>query len=435
MPPAACFWWLDRLAAAIQKTPDWLRGVGQRTGLAPQGHADVVAWLAAAEISGDWPQSFTAFLDVFQQTDKQKTTSTGVGRRFGTLLRHATKLEELGYPAPAVALRSYLVEHYAAGHLSGKVCLFRKPKDRAALQQRAWIPQTAVAKTLGVRYGAVAKLVQEGILKGRLHSAGRRGRWLGLVRRDSVEVLQAELRDALDVPATARRLGIDRHRVLDLIHGKMLPRSVRTAKGWRIPRTSVVELESFCQRLPTGKPTSPRWLSLRQATRTFGPTGLTLALLVDLVRAEKVPARMVDPGKRLSGIAVSHADLTALMPEIRSRRDQEHGYVVYSLGKVLFPGRPIKCSVIKKWIAMGLLKARKSGRTRMVPPKETERFRIEYCLAEEACRILGISRSTLSRWEVEGLLQPVYGKRVTPEAGFSLYRRADLAGLSRRRAA
>ena len=64
-----------------------------------------------------------------------------------------------------------------------------------------------------------------------------------------------------------------------------------------------------------------------------------------------------------------------------------------------------------------------------------ERFRLEYCLAEEACRILGITRSTLSRWEVEGLLQPVYGKRVTPGAGFSLYRRADLAGLSRRRAA
>ena len=47
--------------------------------------------------------------------------------------------------------------------------------------------------------------------------------------------------------------------------------------------------------------------------------------------------------------------------------------------------------------------------------------------------MLGITRSTFSRWETEGRVKPVYGKRVTPGAGFSLYRRADLAGLSRRR--
>jgi predicted site-specific integrase-resolvase len=58
---------------------------------------------------------------------------------------------------------------------------------------------------------------------------------------------------------------------------------------------------------------------------------------------------------------------------------------------------------------------------------------MQYCLAEEACRLLDITRSTLSRWEVAGLLRPVYGKRVTPGAGFSLYRREDLVGLSRRR--
>jgi len=121
--------------------------------------------------------------------------------------------------------------------------------------------------------------------------------------------------------------------------------------------------------------------------------------------------------------------------EIRNRRGQEHGYPVHQFGKAIFPGRPIKCSIITKWIAAGFLKARKAGRARVVAADEVERFRLDYCLAEEACRILDISRSTLSRWEVEGLLQPVYGKRVTPGAGFSLYRRADLARLSRRRTA
>jgi hypothetical protein len=239
-----------------------------------------------------------------------------------------------------MALRQYLVAHYAGGHLSGKVCLFQKPKERSALRQRALVTQTLAAKMLGLRHGAVAKLIQEGILEGRLHPAGRRGRSVGLVRRDSVKTLQAELRDAIDVPAAARRLGIDRHRVLDLIHGKMLPRAVRTAKGWRIPRASVTELENFCERLPAGKPTSPRRLSLRQATRMFGPTGLTLALLVELIRAQKVSASMADPGKRLNGIVVSPTEILALAPEIRSRRDQSHGYPVHHLGKVLFPDGP-----------------------------------------------------------------------------------------------
>jgi hypothetical protein len=35
---------------------------------------------------------------------------------------------------------------------------------------------------------------------------------------------------------------------LDLIHGGSLPRAVRTAKGWQIPRTSVADLEDSCQR-------------------------------------------------------------------------------------------------------------------------------------------------------------------------------------------
>ena len=45
--------------------------------------------------------------------------------------------------------------------------------------------------------------------------------------------------------------------------------------------------------------------------------------------------------------------------------------------------------------------------------------------------MLGVSRSTLARWEVEGRLVPVYGRRVTPRAGFSLYRREDLRPVLR----
>jgi predicted site-specific integrase-resolvase len=433
MSPAACFWWAERLAAAVAKTPPWLADVAMRLDVDPSTNLDATAWLAAAEIVVDWRQRLEAFLDEFQRIDKHRTTSTGVGRRFGMLLRHAVRLEDLGHPAPADALRHYLTEKYDGGHLSGKVCLFRKPKDRSALRKRSWITQTTAAKILGLRHGAIAPLIEQGLLAGRMHSAGTNGRSVGLVTRQSVDALRRDLQSALDIKSAASRLGIGRHAVLDLIHRGILPRAVHTAKGWQIPLASVADLESVYQRLPAGRPTVSQWISLRQATRQFGPSGLSLGALIEFILPEEVRARMAAPEKRLNGIVVSQADLASLAPRIRNARDQARGYPIHQLARVLFPRRPIKPTVLTKWIAAGFLKSRKTGRARIVSSEEVERFRSEYCLADKACRLLGISRSTLSRWEVEGRIRPVYGKRVTPGAGFSLYRREDLTKLVRRR--
>ena len=433
MAPAACFWWTGRLAAAIVKTPAWLAQLSTRLDVDMTTCADAVAWIAAAEILVDWPQRLESFLDAFRQVDKHKTTSTGVGRRFGTLLRHAAWLENLGHTAPAEALRHYLLERYNGGHLSKKVCLFQKPKDRLLLRRRTWITQTSAAQILGLRHGAIPSLIEQGILTGKLHSAGANGRSVGLVLRQSVDALRRELQGALDVKTVTSQLGIGRHAVLELIHRGVLPRAVRTAKGWQIPRGSVAALESVYQLLPEGKPSASRWISLRQATRQFGPSGLTLGGLVEFILAGGLPARMADPERRLHGVVVSRAGLATLVPEIRGRHNQVRGYPVHQLAKSLFPGRAVKATTLNKWIAAGLLKARKAGRARIVSSEEVERFRSEYCLADKACRLLGISRSTLSRWEVEGRIQPVYGKRVTPGAGFSLYQRKELLKLSRRR--
>ncbi len=434
---AAWFWWGERIATAIAKTPSWLDEVGQRLDVPTESHAvdadSTIAWLAAAEVFADWPERLYAFLDAFQQVDKYRTTSTGIGRRFGMLLRQAAWLEDTGYAPPADALREYLLERYSSGHLSGKVCLFQKSKHRSSLRRRAWISQTEASKMLGLRHGAVASLVNRGVLTGKLHPAGARGRSVGLVLRRSVETLRRELDDALDVQTAASRLGIGRRGVLDLIHRGMLGRTVRTVKGWRIPQRSVAELLSLLEELSPGKAQGTRWLSLRQATRTFGPTGLTLGSLLELVRSGKVAARVAEPGKRLNGIVVSHHDLASQSPEIRAKRGEEKGYPLHYLAEILFPSRSVKPHVLKKWIAMGLLHARTSGRACLVSSDEVDRFYAEFCLADEACRILQVSRSTLSRWETEQRIRAVYGKRVTPGAGFSVYRRDDLTHLSRRR--
>ena len=101
-------------------------------------------------------------------------------------------------------------------------------------------------------------------------------------------------------------------------------------------------------------------------------------------------------------------------------------WTLHHAARNLFPGRPVKPYVLKKWIRGGLLQGYKENRRTMIPAEEIKRFRAEYCLAHEALQILGLSRSTLARREVQGRITPVYGKRVTSRAGFSLYRREDL---------
>ena len=397
--------------------------------------AELLSWLSAADIITHWPARLEEFLGVFQQVAKHRTTSTGISRHFGLLLREAAHLEQIGYAVPADALRDYLVRHYAAGHLTGKVCLFQGHANRSALANRPWITQTEAARLLRIRGGTIASLVTRGILNGQILPAGQHGRSMGLIWRQSVESLQSELRNALDICTTARRLGIGRHAVFDLIHENLLPRAIRTAKGWQVPLQSVHDLEALGARLPRIMGDSAGWISFRQATRIAGSSGLALSQLLKLIQGGSLQARMAEPQKGLNGMVVSQLDIEAAQSEARDHGNPSSDWSLHRAAQGLFPGRPVKAYVLKRWIQSRLLRAHKQGPRTIVSAEEIRRFRAEFCLAQEAVEMLGISRATLSRWEREERIQPVYGRRVTPQAGFSLYRRADLAGLPPRRRA
>ena len=426
MSAAATLWWAERLATSASKTPAWLDHVAKRLHCCRQQNVGALPWFAAAEILCDWPQRLEEFLEAFQQIAKHRTTSTGISRRFGLLLREATQLEQLGYAAPANALRDYLLRHYAAGHLNGKICLFQEHSKRSQLESRPWITQTEAAKRLHLRSGAIGPLVARGILIGQMHSAGQRGRSLGLISRRSVELLRSEIENALTVCAAAKRLGVGRHAILDFIHDDLLPLAVRTARGWKIPKPAIEDLESFCAGLQSIDATSPDWISLRQATRIGGPSGLSMSQIVKRIRAGSLAACMADRQLGLNGIVISRADLATSQGELQGQQEPTCDWSLHRAGRNLFPGQPMKPRILKKWIDLGLLRPKRKGKRFVVTTAEIGRFRADYCWAKEAARFLGISRSTLSRWEQAGRIQPVYGKRVTPGAGFSLYRRADL---------
>jgi excisionase family DNA binding protein len=430
LPGAAGFWWLERLASAAIRTPTWLSRVRETYELAEVISNESVAWIAAGLMLQSWPTEMNRFLDVFQTIAKRSTLTTGVGRSFGLLLRDAQHLERLGYSAPADALRDYLSARFTFGHLSRKVCLFRKGRARqSGIQNRPWLTMTAASKRLHLRHGAIAELVHRGVLEGEIHPAGQRGRSIGLVSRESVERLAREQQTAIPANDAATKLGVSRHRVYELIQPGVLRFAVRTRSGWTFSRSDVEQLAELYRQLPTLTPDRRGWLSARDATRAYGQQGLTLARIIAAVQVGQLTARRDPKQTTWRGLFVSCADLRQLIPQVREALDQHCGHTLNRLAKTLIPGRPLKDVVLRKWIEAGLLIASIQGRVWRVANAEVERFRSMYCMADEVQRSLGIVKTTLTRWIDAGRIRPVYSRRTHPSAGASVFRRADVEAL------
>ena len=432
---AAALAWLDRLRSAVARMPSWIERTRETMQLPGSLGDESVAWLAAAEFLDVGPALWTEFLDVYQGIAKHRSTSTGVNRAFGHLLRDAERLESLGYSGPADALRQYLLGRYTHGHLSGKTTLFRRKQHRRQLGTREWIPQTVAARQLGIRAPTITRLVRQQVLAGCLHPAGKQGRTVGLVSRAAVVDLQQRLSTGFTVAQAAERLGVDRHRVMELIQEGIFADVVRIARRWRIPAAAVEQLSATVAQLPPLLERTSDWLSLREATRRFGVGHLNLARIVRLLCAGRLSARR-DPNETgLRGVYLQMSDLRSCTEEATAQHSVTAGWTLNRLAKLLFPHQPLKDVVLRKWIGAGLLRGERRAKQWCIADDEVARFRTTYCLAKEACRILGISRSTLARWERDGRITPVYGKRTHPTAGASLFRRADLSRLLDRTAA
>ena len=432
LPDAAGFWWLERLASAAIRTPTWLSRVRETHELPAPINDESVAWIAASLMLRSWPTEMNRFLDVFQTVAKRNDLSTGVGRSFGLLLRDAQLLERLGYSAPADVLREYLKAHFTFGHLSRKVCLFREGRGRkSAIQNRPWATMTTAAKRLHLRHGAIAELVNRGILEGELHPAGKRGRSIGLISLESVERLEREQQTAIPANDAAKKLGLSRHPVLELIHSGILRNAVRTKAGWTVPCNEVDRLAELYRQLLPLNSDRRGWISTRDATRAYGQQGFTLARIIAAVQADHLAARRDPKQPTWHGLFVSCADLRRLVPQVREALDQQAGHTLNRLAKTLIPGRPLKDVVLRKWIEAGLLIGTKQGRVWRVMNSEVEQFRTTYCLADELQTTLGIVSTTLNRWINAGRIQPVYARRTHPGAGASVFRRADVEALRR----
>lgn len=433
-PPHVGFWWLDRLRSAVQCVPAWSDRLRGEWNL-PEGlDPETIAWLAAATMVVDGEAAMAEFLGVYQAVDKHRSSATGVGRSFGTLLRNAAHLEHLGYALPARYLRNYLLEHFDRGHLTGKVILFRSARQRARLADRPWLDQTTAARLLGVRTPTIQRLVERGALVGRITPAGRRGRTSGVVARDSVAALRRNFARQLSTVEVGEQLGVERHRVSDLIRAGILREVLRTTEGWRLSQACVRQFLERFRKLPPLPVDRTGWLSLRETTRRYGRNGVNLVLLVEHILSGRLAARRDPDVETLIGVYCELGAARRLAHDARTKSESDAGYPLNRLARLLVPGRPLKETVLKKWIDAGLLSARRRRKAWLVTTAEVERFRATYCLAPEACALLKIRRTTLTRRVAEGRIAPIYGRRTHPGAGASVFLRADVRRLAERAA-
>ena len=307
--------------------------------------------------------------------------------------------------------------------------LFRAAHHRHKLTQRPWISQTGAAELLGVRPPTVADLVRRGVLAGKITKAGHSGRTVGVVARRSVEELRRRMADSLTTKEAAIQLGVERHRVLEFIEVGVLADAVRTAQGWRFSQASVDELLGSLRHFAPLPANRTGWISLRDATRRFGVRGLNLVRIVEQLRAGRLGARRIPSDSSLRGLFLDFDELRELADNLQASTESQVGYSLDRLASVLIPGRRLKDIVLRKWIAVGLLQAERHGKAWRVAPEDVARFRGTYCLASEACARLGISRTTLGRWEVTRRIMPVYGRRTHRGAGASVFLRRDVEQL------
>jgi hypothetical protein len=413
----------------MAKTQGWLEALSEDwripTGTPPQ----ILRWAGAADILTHWPERFYDFLKALQEARGRGRHSTGTTVCFGQLPIVAARLERLGYTAPADALRNYLLERFTAGQLSVRIAVFRGKNLRELLVRRPWVAHTEAARLLGMRHAAIADLVRRGVLEGQVQPAGSCGRLVGVVSRDSLQRLMDDLNDSLDCRQAAKRLGIFHKTTWQFAQAGLLERAVRTAEGWRIPRRSLDDFLKWFRQQPAVTSVGKEWLSFRQAVRHLGSSGMTVLQLLQDIREGIIQAGWDGRHQNLHGVVVHRKDLGKAMDCARTAYLAQKGYSLSEIGRVLLPERPMTFRGIRRLVRAGLLSAKRKGHHWLIKPEEVERFQREYCLSAEACRILGITASTLVHWRAAGKLKPVYGRGARISGSFSLFRRSEIIGL------
>ena len=190
---AVSFIWLHQLALRVASCPRWLRHTRVELKIPASVDDATLRWIVAADLVADWPGRFFELLDSCHSGLASISHSARARHPFHKLHGDAVRLARRGHLEPARAFRDYLSDCHSNGLNRDSSCLRRNRVVRELLNRQLWLTHVEAATKLQVRVARVVGLIREGVLNGTANDSRRPGECTGVVSRESVDSLIAQL--------------------------------------------------------------------------------------------------------------------------------------------------------------------------------------------------------------------------------------------------
>ncbi len=203
----------------------------------------------SAEIIMNWPQPFCTILNqIYKQSDSDLSRKHRLNQHFGNLYDYLYReLANNAFDFVRHAFEQYLVENWR-----GQFAKRNKRICDSAFDQSTWVPASVAARLGGMSLRTVKNKVTSGALIGEertIHSTGRR--YLS-IQRSSIEQLNQQKSEWLDLVRTTQLLGLGKKRsstICALLFEQSVPRNKSSSLPWKIKKTEVDELLIVCKDL------------------------------------------------------------------------------------------------------------------------------------------------------------------------------------------
>jgi hypothetical protein len=374
---------------------------------------------------GDWPESFYSFLDLLR-TGRKRAEYGGVSndfrRRFYDRLYDRDNSPHFDFMRSA--FEEYLLTRWDGGHTT----VIGRIKKMAHLTTK-YVSRQDAEKMLGVNYRAIDLHLAHGRLKGIVRV--KRGKKIYLIERDGIVELKRELEQALYLKQVSSLLGIQHHRVLELIEaGFIKPISGPRLDGYGDWLVSATEVRGLLEKI-RGKITKPRGarkvdiVGYAKSIKLIAQVGVKLPQFLNAILDGQVhPCGEDKKFKGLRGLIFPEQEISDYVLA-RVRESAKDAFRVREAADLLDLDPSTTGSLIRK----GLLISRRTTDgpypKKLVAREDLDSFITNYVLLSKEARKLKTSSNHLADLLMKKGIQPVSnGEREY------VFKRRDLESVS-----
>lgn len=381
-----------------------------------------------ASVFEEWPENFYEFLDWIRASRSNGRQTEDLHKDLGKFpytLRMS--LQSTTFDFMRLAFEEYLRSHWDGGLLVKGA--LRLTRDK--FNQRKYISQKVALKRLKTSERLLHRFVKIGLLK--VIICNRRVNKQYLLEREQVEELRLQINQLLRAVEVARRLGIGRVKVRDLVRDGCLRICNKFSgsgfKEWRFVESDVDGLLSAIEAKVTSQPAARArdFIGFKKALSRLSTLGVGLSKFVKALLDGEISPRFICKKNGLQRFTFDEQDLRDYSERYKRGLSEATITVDEAANRI-----GVNQASAYSFISRGLLFARTRHfgcRSRIDTTEEAVRqFNNTYVLAIKIAREVGTSTRFLYNCLAEEGVNPVAGKRVDGCYQY-LYERVSLEKL------